>query len=121
VLRAPKAGSPFRLYIVATDRTIGSMITQEEDGREFAVAYLSRRMVDPETRYTSMEKLCLSLYYACSKFRHYLMSGMCIIACHHDVVKHMMHMLILSGRMCKWAYSLVELDLGYEPLKAVRG
>jgi hypothetical protein len=28
---------------------------------------------------------------------------------------------ILDGRMGKWAYSLVEFDLLYEPLKAVKG
>jgi hypothetical protein len=33
----------------------------------------------------------------------------------------MMQRPILSGRMGKWAYSLVEYELDYEPLKAVRG
>jgi hypothetical protein len=28
---------------------------------------------------------------------------------------------ILSGRIGKWAYSLVEYDLMYEPLRAVKG
>jgi hypothetical protein len=121
MLRAPKTGKPFRLYVVATEQIIGSMLAQEETGKEFIVAYLSRRMVDAETRYTPVEKLCLSLYYACSKFRHYLLSGTCIVACRCDVVSHMMQKPILSGRMGKWAYSLVEFDLVYEPLKVIRG
>jgi ribonuclease HI len=33
----------------------------------------------------------------------------------------MMQRPILSGRMGKWAYSLVEYELDYEPLKAVKG
>jgi hypothetical protein len=28
---------------------------------------------------------------------------------------------ILSGRVGKWAYALVEYDLGYEPLRSMKG
>jgi hypothetical protein len=68
-----------------------------------------------------MEKLCLSLYYACSKFRHYILSSSCIVACQYDVIKHMLLKPILSGRMGKWAYALVEYDLAYEPLRSMKG
>ena len=32
----------------------------------------------------------------------------------------MLQKLILSGRICKWAYALVEYDLACEPLKSMR-
>jgi hypothetical protein len=97
------------------------MLAQEEAGKEFSIAFLSRRMIDAETRYPPVERLCLSLYYACSKLRHYLLSNTCIVTCRHDVVRHMIQKPILDGKMGKWAYSLVEFDLLYEPLKAVKG
>jgi hypothetical protein len=68
-----------------------------------------------------MEKLCLSLYYACSKFRHYILSSSFIVACQYDVIKHMLLKPILSGRIGKWAYALVEYDLAYEPLRSMKG
>jgi hypothetical protein len=68
-----------------------------------------------------MEKLCLSLYYACSKFRHYILSSSCIVACQYDVIKHMLLKPILIGRVGKWAYALVEYDLAYEPLRSMKG
>ena len=33
----------------------------------------------------------------------------------------MLHKVILSGRIGKWAYALVEYDLSCEPLKSMRG
>jgi hypothetical protein len=51
--------------------------------------------------------LCLSLFYACSKLRHYLLSSTCIVACQADVIKHMLLQLILSRRIGKWAYALI--------------
>jgi hypothetical protein len=71
---------------------------------------MRRRLLDAETRYVFMEKHCLSLYYACSKVRHYILCSSCIVSCQYDVIKHMLLKTILSGRMAKWAYALVEYD-----------
>jgi ribonuclease HI len=85
------------------------------------VTYLSRRLVDAETRYTFVEKLCLCLFYACTKCRCYLLSSHCTVSSQADVIKYMLHNPIMSGRVGKWAYALIEYDLAYEPLKSMRG
>jgi hypothetical protein len=82
---------------------------------------VSQRLLDVETRYVFMEKHFLSLYYACSKFRHYILSSSCIVACQYDVIKHILLKPMLSGRIGKWAYALVEYDLAYEPLRSMKG
>jgi hypothetical protein len=79
VLRAPKRGVPFKLYI-AEEKIIEAVLTQEDERKEYVIAYLGCRLLDPETRYAHIEKLCLSLYYACSKLRHYLLSSTCVVA-----------------------------------------
>jgi hypothetical protein len=121
VLRASKVGNPFKIYVAAQERVIGAVLLHEEDGKEFLVAYMSRRLLDAETQYVFMEKLCLSLYYACSKFRHYILSSSCIVASQYNVIEHMLLKPILSGRVGKWAYVLVEYDLAYEPLRSMKG
>jgi hypothetical protein len=80
VLKAPQVGVSFRLYIAAENKVIGAILTQETEGKEHVVTYLSRRLVDAETRY-----------------------------------------LIMSSRIGKWAYALIEYDLAYEPLKSMKG
>jgi hypothetical protein len=50
-----------------------------------------------------------------------LLSSTCIVAYHADVIKHMLQQPILSGRIIKWAYALIEYDLAYEPLKSMEG
>jgi hypothetical protein len=54
-------------------------------------------------------------------FRHYILSSSCIVACQYNVIKHMLLKLILSGKIGKWAYALVEYDLAYEPLRLMNG
>jgi hypothetical protein len=66
-----------------------------------------------------------SYVYLCSilssKFQHYLLASACVVACQTDVIKHMLQQPILSGRIEKWAYALIEYDLAYEPLKFMKG
>ena len=77
--------------------------------------------MDPETRYSPIEKLCLYLYFSCTKLRYYLLSAECIVVSKADVIKHMLSMPILNGRMGKWILALSEFDLRYESAKAVKG
>ena len=61
VLKAPRRGVPFGLYVAAEDKTVGAVLTQETKRKEYIITYLSQRLIDAETRYTFIEKLCLSL------------------------------------------------------------
>jgi hypothetical protein len=120
VIKTHMAEIPFWLYITAEDAVIGAVLTQVTNGKEHIITYLSRCLIDAETRYSFIEKLCLSLFYACSKLRHYLLSSTCIVACQVDVIKHMLQQPILSGRIGTWAYALIEYNLAYEPLKSIK-
>ena len=37
------------------------------------------------------------------------------------MIKYMLQNPIMSGRIGKWAYLLIEYDLAYEPLKSMKG
>nr|CAD39373.2 OSJNBb0021I10.7 [Oryza sativa Japonica Group] len=50
VLIPPQKGIPFRLYLSAGEKSIGSVLIQELEGRERAVFYLSCRLLNAETR-----------------------------------------------------------------------
>ena len=62
MLKALRRGVPFRLYVAAEDKIIVAVLTQETEDKECVITYISRRLIDAETRYTLTEKLCLSLY-----------------------------------------------------------
>jgi len=121
VLIPPQQGKPFRLYLSTDGMVIGSALIQEFEGKEHVIYYLSRRLVDAETRYSTIEKLCLCLYFSYIKLRHYLLSAECTIICKDDVVRYMLTMPIMSGRIGKWILALSEFDLRYELVKAVKG
>ncbi|KAM7281573.1 uncharacterized protein ISCGN_005867, partial [Ixodes scapularis] len=51
VMRAPDASQPFVLSTDASDRAIGACLAQRAgDGKEYPVAFLSKKLTDPQTR-----------------------------------------------------------------------
>jgi hypothetical protein len=107
--------------VASQEHVIDVVLVQEDGGKEFIVTFVSQRLLDVKVRYAFLEKLCLSLYYVCAKFRHYILMSQCTVVCQHGVIKYMLHKPILSGRLGKWAYSLIEYDLPFESLRARRG
>jgi hypothetical protein len=121
VLVPPQQDRPFYIYLSVGDTSIASVVVQLYDGKERVVFYLNRRMLDAETRYPDMEKLCLCLFFTCTKLRHILLSAEVIIICKSDVIKHMLSVPVLKGRLGKWMFALSEFDIRYQPAKAVKG
>jgi hypothetical protein len=89
-MKAPMTGIPFWLYIAGKDAVVGAIFMQVTEGKEHIITYLSRCLIDAKTRYSFIEKLCLSLFYARSKLRHYLFPSTCVVVCQDDVIKHML-------------------------------
>ncbi|MCH79701.1 hypothetical protein A2U01_0000455, partial [Trifolium medium] len=122
IMTPPTRRKPLKLYISASNETIGSLLAQEDaNGHERAIYYLSRTLIDAETRYNAIEKLCLSLYYSCAKLKHYIKPFEVIVTSHFDVIKHFLLKPILHSRIAKWALALTEFSLTYVPLKAMKG
>ena len=42
VLKVPRRGIPFRLYVATEDMVIGAVLTQETEGKEYVIMYVGR-------------------------------------------------------------------------------
>ena len=60
-------GQPLKLYLSVAKESIGCLLAQNNtEGHEQTVYYLSRVLNSTEKRYRPIEKLCLTLYFACT-------------------------------------------------------
>ena len=64
---------------------------------------------------------CVFAYTSPVKLRHYLLSAECVVVSKDDVIRYMLSLPILKGRIGKWILALSEFDLKYELAKAVKG
>jgi hypothetical protein len=102
----PQDKKAFKLYLLSNEWAIGSAHVQEFKRKEQVVYFESRGLLDAETRYSTIERLCLCLYCSCTKLKPYLLSVECIVVCKDDVVKHMLSLPILKGGIGKWSLAL---------------
>ena len=73
VLVPPTPGRPLLLYLSVSDIALGCMLAQLDDsGKERAIYYLSKRMLEYECKYIMIERLCLALVWATRRLRHYV-------------------------------------------------
>jgi hypothetical protein len=111
VLVPPQKDKPFYIYLSVGDTSIASVVIQVHDGNKRVVFYLSRRMLDAETKYPEIEKLCLCLFFTCTKLHHILLCAKTVVICKSDVIKHMLSAPVLKGRLGKWIFALSEFDI----------
>ncbi|CAL8167777.1 unnamed protein product [Prunus armeniaca] len=122
VLSPPKRGRPLKLYVSASEVSIGSLLVQDnKDGKEQAVYYLSRTLTEVEIKYSAIERLCLALYFTAVKLKHYMLPYTIYIISKTYLIKYMLTRPMLRGRIGKWTLALTEFAFRYVPQKAVKG
>lgn len=68
VLTTPIKRKPLILYIAALERSLGALLAQNNDeGKENALYYMSRTIVEAKHNYTPIENVCLVLVFATQK------------------------------------------------------
>jgi hypothetical protein len=115
VLVPPWLDEPFYVYLSIGDTSIASVLVQVHNDEEKVVFYISRRMLYAET--SDIKKLCLYLFFTCTKLRHIMLTLETIMFCKSDVIKHMLSSPVLKGHLGKWMFALSEFDIWYMPLR----
>ena len=70
MLMAPEPGEDLFMYLSVSDHAV-SVVLLRNQGVQQPVYYISKTMVDAETRYLPLEKLVLALVHATRKLPHY--------------------------------------------------
>lgn len=67
-------GEPLFMYLAVSNHSLSVALIREEDHIQLHVYYVSKRLLDAETRYTNMKKLALALVVASRKLCPYFHS-----------------------------------------------
>ena len=75
ILVPPVLGRPMILYLIVHERSMGCVLGQDDEtGRkERAIYYLSKKFMDYESKYSSLEKMCYALGWTTQRLRQYML------------------------------------------------
>ena len=71
ILSQPDPKEDLYMYLAVSNHVMSSVLLRHQEGIQRPMYYLSKTLVDVETRYFSLEKMVLALVYAMRKLPHY--------------------------------------------------
>ena len=77
-LTAPEPGEDLFMYLSVTEHAVSAVLLRDQ-GVQMPVYYISKTLVDAETRYLPLEKLVLALVHATRKLPHYFQAHMVFV------------------------------------------
>ena len=80
ILHYPNPKKHYIVYTDASDDTWGAQLSQEHDGTEFPIAFLSHTFTDTQQKWNTTEQEAYGVYYTDMKWNYYI-QGAAIIVC----------------------------------------
>ncbi|KAK9050558.1 hypothetical protein SSX86_029875 [Deinandra increscens subsp. villosa] len=119
LLMKPNPGEPLSLYLAVSRNTVSAVLTKDAEGQQHPIYYVSKSLLDAESRYSHLEKLILALCMASTKLRHYFETHTIHVRTNYPI-KSVLRKPEMSGRMAKWSVKLSAYDLIYEARTAIK-
>jgi len=67
ILRLPNVKESFVLQTDASNEGLGAVLLQEEEGFKHPIAYVSRKLLQREKNYSTIERECLAIVFGIQK------------------------------------------------------
>ncbi|XP_056857801.1 uncharacterized protein LOC130507113 [Raphanus sativus] len=105
--------------MAVSEHVVSAVLVREEGRKHHPIYYVSKFLLDAETRYSHLEKLTLALVNAARKLRPYFQAHQIVVVTSFPI-KAVLHKPEVSGRLAKWAIELGEYDVIFRPATAIK-
>jgi hypothetical protein len=117
ILILPDPNLPFVINTDASGYAVGAVLQQDQGRGLQPIAFLSKKMLDAETRYPVHEQELLAIIHSLSTWRHYLHGAKfkIIVKTDHKSLQYLKTQPILSSRQSRWldTLALYNFDIEY--------
>ena len=110
-LSYPRPEGLFILDTDASDKTIGAVLSQVQDGQEKVICYASHVLLKPQRRYCTTRKELLSVVKFCRHFRHYLLGRRFLLRTDHNSLVWLMRFKHIEGQLARWLEELAQYNM----------
>ena len=114
VLAAPDFSKQFKVYVDASDVSVGAILTQQgDDGIDHPIVYFSKKFNMYQRKYSTIEKECLALVLALQHFDVYLNATVhpVLAFTDHNPLTFINKMKNKNQRLMRWSLILQEYNL----------
>ena len=117
-LAYPDISKPFTLYTDASNLCIGACLTQFSDnGEELPVYFISHKLSDTQTRWSTIEKEAYAIFYAVNKLHYILYGTKFVIKTDHQPLIYLLNAPSSNKKVQNWMLQLAAYDCKIEHIK----
>ena len=102
----PDSNKPYVLYTDASDTCIGACLTQECDGDEKPLYYLSHKLSRSQCKWSMVEKEAFAIHFGLQKLDYYLHNAQFVIRTDHKPLKFLLESPMQNKKIQLWALSM---------------
>ena len=115
MLHHPDFNQRFFINCNASDISVGAELYQEsKEGDHLVISFASRVLNNSERNYNVTEKELLSVVFACSKFRTYILGYPITVRSDHRSISFLQRCKLSHGRLTRWILALQEYHITWE-------
>ncbi|KAL8616281.1 hypothetical protein ACOMHN_056224 [Nucella lapillus] len=116
VLLLPHLDEQFVLRTDASSVGLGAVLLQQSDGVLHPVVFASRKLLEREKNYSTIERECLAIIWAVQKFMKFLWGVHFILQTDHRPLTYLRTSGFKNARILRWALSLQEFSFEIQPI-----
>ncbi|XP_047478945.1 uncharacterized protein LOC125032028 [Penaeus chinensis] len=106
ILKLPDINLPFALRTDASNYGVGAVLLQYVEDDPYPVAYASRKLLERERRYSTVERECLAIVFGVTRFQYYLTGKEFILEVDHKPLIYMNSAKSSNNRVVRWSLCL---------------
>ena len=116
-LALPDICKPFYVQTDASNVGLGATLLQKQDGHLRPCFFLSRKLLDRETKYSVPEREGLGIIWALQKLSRYLVGTKFYLMTDHKPLEFINKTKSVNARICRWALILQQFQFTCEHVK----
>ena len=114
ILHYPNPNKTYIVYTDASDNACGAQLSQEHDGTEFPVAFLSHTFSKIQCKWSTTEQEAFGVYYAITKWNYYLQGANIIVQNDHKLLAQFLNGKNANNKVNRWSLELTTYNITFE-------
>ena len=113
ILHYPNPDKRYIVYTDASDNACRAQLSQEHDGTEFPIAFLSHTFTETQWKWSTTEQEAYGIYYAITKWNYYLQGADIIVRNNHKPLAQFLNGKN-ANKVNRWSLELATYNISFE-------
>ena len=120
ILHSPHPNKIYIVYTDTSDDTCRAQLTQEHDGTEFPIAFLSHTFSETKRKWSTTEQEAYGVYYTVTKWNYYLQGADIIVRNNHKPFTIFLNGKNANNKVNRWGPELATYNIKFELISGAK-